>query len=163
MDNRGGRGRGREGGREHQDFPSKFLCLTVPKFSVGESFSVLLIWVSKKIRQEGEWEFQDFPSKFFCLSVPKNSVGESFSVSFFSGIEKNWTRGGGGVSRFSVEIFLSLSAKKIPLGNLLVFHYFRASKTFMDEEGDGKYHNFSSKLFWLTVPKIFVGAPFSVS
>ena len=34
-----------KGGGEYQDFPSKTLCLTVPKtnFSVGESFTVALI------------------------------------------------------------------------------------------------------------------------
>ena len=30
------------GGRMYQNFPSKIVCLTVPKFSVGESFTVAL-------------------------------------------------------------------------------------------------------------------------
>ena len=33
---------GYEGGGEYQDFPSKSLCLTVPKIFVGDSFSVSL-------------------------------------------------------------------------------------------------------------------------
>ena len=45
--------------------------------------------------------------------MPKTSVGESFTVAIISGIEKVWIRGGGGgVSRFSVENFLSHSAEK---------------------------------------------------
>ena len=33
----------KRGGGEYQDFPSKIVCLTVPKNSVGESFSLSLI------------------------------------------------------------------------------------------------------------------------
>ena len=58
-------------------------------------------------------EYQDFLSKSFCLTVPKISVGESFSVALFSGIEKVWIRGGGGVSRFSIEKCLSHSAENL--------------------------------------------------
>ena len=37
-------------------------------------------------------------------------------------------------------------------------------KKFMDKRGGGgKYEDFQSKFFCLTVPKIFVGEPFSVS
>ena len=69
MDNRGG-------GGEFQDFPSKIFCLTVPKFSVGESFTVALFSGSEKVYgQEGGGEYQDFSSKVFCLTVPKISVG----------------------------------------------------------------------------------------
>ena len=35
-------GKSGEGGLEWQAFPSKFFCLTVPKTSVGESFTVAL-------------------------------------------------------------------------------------------------------------------------
>ena len=33
----------------------------------------------------------------------------------------------------------------------------------MDKSGGREYHDFPSKLFCLTVPRIFVGEPFSVS
>ena len=66
-------------------------------------------------------EHEDFPSELFCLIVPKFSVGESFTVALITVIEKVWIREGG-VSRFSVESFLSHSAEKFRLGNLLVFH-----------------------------------------
>ncbi len=71
---------------EYQNFPSKIFCLTVPKFSVGESFTVALISGSEKV-WIGGWEYQDFPLKNFCLTVPKTSVGESFTVALFFGEE----------------------------------------------------------------------------
>ena len=51
--------------------------------------------------------------ELFCPAVPKNAVGGPFCLSLISGIEKVWMRGwGGGVSRFSVENFMSHSAEK---------------------------------------------------
>ena len=52
---------------------------------------------------------QYLPSKTFCLKVSRNFVGEPFSVSLISGAEKVWIREGG-LSRFSVENYLSHSA-----------------------------------------------------
>ena len=60
----------------------------MPKFSVGESFSVSLISSIEKVWMRGGGGFQDFPSKIFGLLVPKTFVQEPFSVSLFSGIEK---------------------------------------------------------------------------
>ena len=58
-----------------------------------------------------------FSVEFFCLTVPKNAVGEPLSLSLISGIEKVWIRGWGrGVSRFSVEVFVSHSAEKLRRG-----------------------------------------------
>ena len=73
----------------YQDFPSTSFCLTVPKISALESFTVALFcgiekaWIS-------EGEHQDFPSKFFCFTVPKFFVGELFCAVFrkISGSEK---------------------------------------------------------------------------
>ena len=111
MDKRGG---------EFQDFPSKIFCLTVPKISVGGgSFSVSLIsGIEKFYASEGYVTIFDFLSKFFCLTVPKISVEESFTVAIISGIEKVWIKGG--VSRFSVEVYVSLYLN-ISLENTLVF------------------------------------------
>ena len=106
----------------YQDFPSKTFCLTVPKNFVVETFCAVFQKISgseKVFGQEGRGEYQDFPPKNFCLTVPKLSVGESFDVAFISGIEKVWIRGEGGVSRFSVETFLSHSAEKVRTGSLL--------------------------------------------
>ena len=68
--------------------------------------------VAKKFMDKSGGEYQDISSNFFCRAVPKNAVGEPFSLSLISGIEKLWMRGWGGVSRFSVENFMSHSAKK---------------------------------------------------
>ena len=98
-------------------FSSKIFCLTVPKNFVGEPFSVSLISGTEKVWIRGGG-YQDFPSKIFCLTVPKISVGESFTVAIISGIEKVWIMGG--VSRFSVEVFVSLY-RNISLENTFVF------------------------------------------
>ena len=74
---------------DYQDFPTKILCLTLPKISVGESFTVALISGSEKVwMRGGGGGYQDFPSKFFRLTVPKKFVGESFRNAINSGIEK---------------------------------------------------------------------------
>ena len=87
-----------------------------------------------------------------------------------SSIEKKlWIRGGGGrrrkgVSQFSVENFLSHSAEKFRRGTLLccVLESFRQRISLWIRRG-GEYQAFPSKNFCLTVPKIFVGEPFSIS
>ena len=45
---------------------------------------------------------------------------------------------------------------------MLCFGKFPVANKFMDKRG-GEYQNFPSKIFCLTVPKNFVGEPFSVS
>ena len=69
------------------------------------------VLVAKNFWIRGRGKYQDFPSNVFRLTVPKNGVGESSSLSLISCIEKNCMRGLGGVSRFSVEIFLSHSSE----------------------------------------------------
>ena len=61
--------------------------------------------------KRGVGEYQDFPSKTFGLTVLRNFVGNPLSVSLLSGAEEVSIREGG-VSRFSVDIFLSHSAEK---------------------------------------------------
>ena len=64
-------------------FPSKLFCLTVPKVSVGECFTVAIISGSRKVYgQEGGVEYEGFPSKNLYLTVPKNFVGEPFCAVF---------------------------------------------------------------------------------
>ena len=49
--------------------------------------------------------------------MPKKFVGDHFSVSLFSGTKKVWIKGGGGgVSIFSVENYLSHSADNFRRG-----------------------------------------------
>ena len=104
-------------GRGYQDFSSKISYLTVPNISVGESFIFALYSGTEKVWIR-RWEYQDFPSRKFCLTVPKTYVGESFTVALFFGSEKVWIGGGGGVSRFSVEIFSSHGAENFGRGIL---------------------------------------------
>ena len=56
---------------------------------------------------------QDFPSKNFCFRMPITFATESLYVVFqkTSGIEKDYGLERGGVSRFSVEKFLSHKAE----------------------------------------------------
>ena len=67
-----------------------------------------------------------------------------------------------GVSRLFVQNFLSHSTEKLRRGTLLCSRKTLVSKNVRDKTG-GEYHNFPSKFFCLTVPKNFVGEPFSVS
>ena len=67
-------------------------------------------------------------------------------------------QGGGVVSRFSVEKFLSHSAENFRRGYPLVFHLFRLSKKFASERVE--YQDFLSKIFCVTVPKTSVGDSF---
>ena len=60
-------------GRGYQDIPSRIFCLTVPKISVGESFTVALNSGMEKLRCE-RWEYEEFLSETFCLTVPTISV-----------------------------------------------------------------------------------------
>ena len=69
--------------------------------------------------------------------------------------------GGGGLSRFSVEFFLSQSAENFRRGFLLCFTEFLVSKKFLEKRWE--YPEFPSKFFCLTLPGIFVGEPISVS
>ena len=71
----------REGGSEYHHFPSKISCLTVPKNSKGEPFSVSLIsGIEKFYASEGYVTI--FCRKIFCLTVPKHFVEEPFCAVF---------------------------------------------------------------------------------
>ncbi len=142
-------------GGGYQDFPSKNFCLTVPKISVGESFTVALVFL--------EGGYQIFSSKIFCLTVPKNSLGESFIVALLSGIEKVWRRGGE-VSRFSVNNFLSHSPdEKFRRRIFYCCINFGYRKSLEQRGGGWEYQVFPLKIFCLTVPKSSVGESFSVA
>ena len=100
-----------------------------------------------------------FCVEFFCLTAPKNFVKEPFCAVFqkISGSEKVYGKEGEGVSRFSVENFLSRSAEKFRRGIFQCFISFWYRKMLGIREGE--IHDFPSKTFCLTVPKIFVGTP----
>ena len=74
-------------GRECNDFPSKLLCLTVPKHFVEERFCVLESFRYRKML----WirgEYHDFLSKIYCLTNRKKFVREPLNVSKNLGYEK---------------------------------------------------------------------------
>ena len=108
-------------GGEYQDFPSKFFFISVPKNSIGESFTVALNSDCEKVRRKGGGEgYEDFTSKNFCLTVPKSSGGESLTVALISGTEKIWIRGGK-ITIFCRKFFFS-QCRKFSWGVPLVLH-----------------------------------------
>ena len=122
----------------------------MPKNLVDEPFCAVFQKNSgsEKLMDKKRGEFQDFQSKIFCLTVPKISVGESFTVALISGIEKVWIREGGGVSRFSVENFLSHSAENFRRGILYCCNNFGYRKV-LDKRGGG-VSRFSVEKFFVS-------------
>ena len=130
----------------------------MPKIFVGQSFSVAIISGIEKvwIRRGGH---QDFPSKIFCLTVPKKFRRAILHCCNKFGYRKNLDERGG-VSRISVEKFLSHSAEKIRRAILHCCNNFGYRKS-LDKRGGIKI--FRRKLFCLTVPKSSVGESFTVA
>ena len=94
--------------------------------------------------------------------MPKISVGEPFSVSLILGTEKIYvSEKGKGVSRFSVEKFLSLSAENFRRGILYCCNIFGYRKNL--DKGEGASTTIFRRSFCLTVPKYFNGQHFGVS
>ena len=99
---------------------------------------------SRKSLDKGGGEYPGLLSKFFCLTVPKISVGESFIAALVSGTDKVWIRRRG-VSRFSVEVFLSHCAEKFRRGILYCCSSFGHQKS-LDRKG-GNINIFRRKFF----------------
>ena len=63
------------GGGEHQDFPSKIFCLTVPKYFVGQSFSVAIIsgiekvWIRRGASRFSVENFLSHSAEKFCRAI----------------------------------------------------------------------------------------------
>ena len=93
-------------------FRRKF-SVSVPKISVGESFTVALFLCVEKVRIRAG-EHQDFLPKVFCLSLPKISVGESFTVALILFNGKIWIRVGE-YQEFLLKVFC-LSLAKYSVG-----------------------------------------------
>ena len=99
--------------------------------------------------------------RFFCLTLPKILVGEHFCAVFqrISGSKNFWISAAGGVSRFSVENFLSHSAENFLRGILYSCKNFGYGKS-LDKGGS---ITIFCRSFCLTVPKYFNGEHFGVS
>ena len=140
-------------------------------------------------------------SKFFSHRAELKSFCKETLLFFIKFLisKKNMDKIRGGISRFSVEIFMSHSAENFRKGILLFLRKFLVPKSFMNEKGgitffrpkflvsqcrkvswaslqcfrkiglsknfmhNRGYHNFPSKIFFLTVPKNFVKEPLKVS
>ena len=111
----------------------------------------------------GGREYHDFPSEIFLSRCRKSSLGNPLVLYQFP-VSKNFIPMSG-IPRISMENSLSHSTENLCGGTLLCLTKFLVSKKMMDKRGVGgrEYHDFPSKIFCLTVPKIFVGEPFSVS
>ena len=148
----------REG--EVSSFPSNFLCLTVPKNAVGEPSGFSGYRKSLDARMGGEC--QDFPSKNSSLTVPKKFVGQAVRVSLISAIE-TFCASEGYVTIFRGNFFVSHYrniSQRPP--SMLCYRKILVAKKFMDKR-EGEISRHLSKISCLTLPKIFVGEPFSVS
>ena len=100
-----------------------------------------------------------FQGIFFVSQYRKILLGNTSVYQKISGSEKFYAseRGRGeGVSRFSVENFLSHSAENFRRGILYCCNNFGYRKS-LDKRGGGGVARFPSKIFYLTVPKISVG------
>ena len=86
---------------EYQHFPSTLFCHTVPKRSVGESFTGALISVTEKVCIRGRRQIKIFRREFFFSQCRKNFAGGSFSVALISSSEKLWIGERGSINNSS--------------------------------------------------------------
>ena len=124
-------------GGGYHDFPSKFLshCTEIFHWRTLWCFTKKIFYRKFSCIGEGGGWHHGFVNFFLShRTETKSFVKEPFCFRNFSGIEKNlWIRGG--LSRFSVEFFMSHSAEKFLEGILLFLRKFLVSKSFMDEKG----------------------------
>ena len=112
-------------GKEYQKFLSKVFCLSVPKNLVGEQpFSAVFQKMSGSenvLKKRGK-EYQKFQSIVFCLTVPKIWLGEQPLCAVFQNISGSGKclKEKRGVSKASLESFLSHSAEKFRRGTTLM-------------------------------------------
>ena len=121
------------------------------------------ILVSNFFKQRKK-EASRFCRIFFCLTRAKKlRLGTILRFrKFLLGKKYLWMRGGGMVSRFSVEKLLSHSTERTSF----VKETFCFPESFGYRKNlcaRGKYHDFRLKNCCLTVPTNFVGKPFCVS
>ena len=131
----------------------------MPKFFVGESFTVALNSCIKKVCiREGGGGSKFSVENFLSLSAERLRRGIPYCCSNF-GYLKFWDKKG--VSRFSVENFLSHSAENFRSGIFYCCIKFGYRKSL--EKRGGEYQHFPSKNFCLRVPKNSLGESFTVA
>ena len=186
----------KRGGGSFRIFCRKF-SVSVPKISVGESFTVAIISVIEKGSIRGgisRFFVEVFVSLYRNMSLENNLVfqkkyfskvfmhrrgaghhgfaeifrltgpAKSFVKEAFSFQENFWYRkklyGKGGLSQFSVEIFMSLSAQNFRKRILLFLRNFLVPKILWMERGVSR---FSIGKFWSHSAEKFRRHPFNVS
>ena len=107
--------------------------------------------VAKLFMDKRKGEVSGFYFGKFRLTVPKNFVGESFRVSLISSNKKLYAQVDY-VTTFRRKFFV-FQYRNVSWTNssMLCFKKLLVAKKFMDRKGE--YHDFSSKYFYLTVPK----------
>ena len=145
-------------------FSSKSFCLTVLKFSVGETFTVALSTGIEKIWVK-EWGVSTISvENFLSHSAEKFRKGH-FTVSLILGIENFYvSEGYVTIFDFSVKLFLSHRAENsVDETFCAVFQKVSVSKTVCGLERGGEANqDFPSKFFCPTVPKFSFGESFTV-
>ena len=114
----------------------------MPKSFVKEPFCVSEnFWYRKILGIREGAGITIFRQNCFCLTVPNRFAEETFCAVFqeISDSEKVYRWGGGGASRFFVEIVLSHSTQTFRRGTLLCFRKFRVSKNFMPKRGTSRF------------------------
>ena len=143
---------------------SRFLCLTVPKIFVGETFKV-----SEKIGTEKFYGWEGgggtitiFRQKFSLSHYRKIRRGTLLCFRKFR-VSKNVNdkRRGGCITIFLSKFFSHIT-EKIRRGTFLCFTKLRVSKIFMDKRR-GVCITIFCQFICLTVPKKVVGNHFSIS
>ena len=104
--------------------------------------------------------YHNFPLKNFHLTVPKNFVREPFSVSLISGIKNYFCIREGVTTFLGPKIFVTQYQKS---SLRKCFTNINSTTDFYILCKRVGYHDFSLKMFCLTIPKNFVGEHFGSS
>ena len=126
---------------------------------VSESFRERIsLWMRR-----GRGSIKVFRRKMFVSQCRKIWLVNPSVLCFskFPVAKKFMDKRGGSFKIFRRNFFVS-QCRKFPQGILYCCFNFGYRKS-LDKRGGGGYQDFPSKFFCLTVPKIFVGEPFSVS
>ena len=140
----------KRGGGNFRIFCRKF-SVSLPKTSVGQSFTVAIISVIEKVSIRGgisQFFVEVFVSLYRNLSLENNLV---FRKKFFR--KFSCIGGGRGITVLSKFFILQDRNEKLCKGTLLFQENFWYRKNCMEK---GAYRNFQSKFLCLTVLKTFV-------
>ena len=126
--------------RTEKTSPGNYLCFR--KIPVGKN----ILWIRR-----GGWGYHDFPSKFLSQCTENFRKGILLFLRKTL-VSKSFMDEKGGITFFRRK-FLVSQCRKYLWASLQGFRKIGVSKEFMHNRG---YHNFSSKIFCLTVSKNFV-------